>query len=154
MYENLPRVLLPILLAAVCYPLGNRVLMRRLPASVGTLERVFGMTLCSMPFWLVLSGWGLVTVGPPAAGQMLQAVGVALFSGVAATLLFFWATDQVKKDPRQLALIEATQSGEVVFSLLGGILFLGDPLPGALGAVGLCLIVGGMVGGSFSSVRP
>ena len=152
--ENLPRVLLPILLAAVCYPLGNRVLMRRLPASVGTLERVFGMTLCSMPFWLVLSGWGLVTVGPPAAGQMLQAVGVALFSGVAATLLFFWATDQVKKDPRQLALIEATQSGEVVFSLLGGILFLGDPLPGALGAVGLCLIVGGMVGGSLSAARP
>ena len=73
---------------------------------------------------------------------------------MAATLLFFWATDRVKKNPRQLALIEATQSGEVVFSLLGGILFLGDPLPGALGAVGLCLIVGGMVGGSLSAARP
>ena len=78
-------------------------------------------------------------------------MGVALFSGVAATLLFFWATDQVRRNPRQLALIEATQSGEVVFSLLGGVLLLGDPLPGALGLVGLCLIVGGMVGGSLSA---
>ena len=63
----------------------------------------------------------------------------------------FWATDQVRRNPRQLALIEATQSGEVVFSLLGGVLLLGDPLPGALGLVGLCLIVGGMVGGSLSA---
>ena len=39
----------------------------------------------------------------------------------------------------------------VVFSLLGGVLLLGDPLPGALGLAGLCLIVGGMVGGSLSA---
>ena len=90
-------------------------------------------------------------MGLPSAGQVIQSVGVALFSGVAATLLFFWATDQVRRNPRQLALIEATQSGEVVFSLLGGVLLLGDPLPGALGLVGLCLIVGGMVGGSLSA---
>ena len=38
-----------------------------------------------------------------------------------------------------------------VFSLLGGVLLLGDPLPGALGLAGLCLIVGGMVGGSLSA---
>lgn len=109
------------------------------------------MTLCSMPFWLVLGAWGVGAVGLPSAGQVIQSVGVALFSGVAATLLFFWATDQVRRNPRQLALIEATQSGEVVFSLLGGVLLLGDPLPGALGLVGLCLIVGGMVGGSLSA---
>ena len=32
-----------------------------------------------------------------------------------------------------------------------GVLLLGDPLPGALGLAGLCLIVGGMVGGSLSA---
>lgn len=150
-FEELAQALLPILLAAVCYPLGNRKLMQYCPPEISTLERVFGMTLCSMPFWLVLGAWGVGAVGLPSAGQVIQSVGVALFSGVAATLLFFWATDQVRRNPRQLALIEATQSGEVVFSLLGGVLLLGDPLPGALGLVGLCLIVGGMVGGSLSA---
>lgn len=150
-FEELAQALLPILLAAVCYPLGNRKLMQYCPPEISTPERVFGMTLCSMPFWLVLGAWGVSTVGLPSAGQVIQSVGVALFSGAAATLLFFWATDQVRRNPRQLALIEATQSGEVVFSLLGGVLLLGDPLPGALGLVGLCLIVGGMVGGSLSA---
>ena len=150
-FEELAQALLPILLAAVCYPLGNRKLMQYCPPEISTLERVFGMTLCSMPFWLVLGAGGVGAVGLPSAGQVIQSVGVALFSGVAATLLFFWATDQVRRNPRQLALIEATQSGEVVFSLLGGVLLLGDPLPGALGLVGLCLIVGGMVGGSLSA---
>ena len=150
-FEELAQALLPILLAAVCYPLGNRKLMQYCPPEISTLERVFGMTLCSMPFWLVLGAWGVGAVGLPSAGQVIQSVGVALFSGVAATLLFFWATDQVRRNPRQLALIEATQSGEVVFSLLGGVLLLGDPLPGALGLAGLCLIVGGMVGGSLSA---
>ena len=150
-FEELAQALLPILLAAVCYPLGNRKLMQYCLPEISTLERVFGMTLCSMPFWLVLGAWGVGAVGLPSAGQVIQSVGVALFSGVAATLLFFWATDQVRRNPRQLALIEATQSGEVVFSLLGGVLLLGDPLPGALGLAGLCLIVGGMVGGSLSA---
>lgn len=150
-FEELAQALLPILLAAVCYPLGNRKLMQHCPPEISTPERVFGMTLCSMPFWLVLGAWGVGAVGLPSSGQVIQSVGVALFSGVAATLLFFWATDRVRNNPRQLALIEATQSGEVVFSLLGGVLLLGDPLPGPMGLAGLCLIVGGMVGGSLSA---
>ena len=151
--DGLARALLPILLAAFCYPLGNRRLMQLCPPEISTPERVFGMTLCSMPFWLALGAWGVGAVGLPSGGQVLQSVGVALFSGVAATLLFFRATDLVRRNPRQLAVIEATQSGEVVFSLLGGVLLLGDPLPGALGLAGLGLIVGGMVGGSLSAAR-
>lgn len=49
-FEELAQALLPILLAAVCYPLGNRKLMQYCPPEISTLERVFGMTLCSMPF--------------------------------------------------------------------------------------------------------
>ena len=73
--------------------------------------------------------------------------GVALFSGVIATVLFFYATDLVKKNEKQLAVVEATQSGEVVFTLLGGILVLGEA--GPVGAVGLVLIIGGMI---FNSI--
>lgn len=49
-FEELAQALLPILLAAVCYPLGNRKLMQYCPPEISTLERVFGMTRCSMPF--------------------------------------------------------------------------------------------------------
>ena len=83
-FEELAQALLPILLAAVCYPLGNRKLMQYCPPEISTLERVFGMTLCSMPFWLVLGAWGVGAVGLPSAGQVIQSVGVALFSCIKA----------------------------------------------------------------------
>lgn len=46
-------------------------------------------------------------------------------------------------------MIEATQSGEVIFTLLGGILFLKDPVPSAIGLAGIAIIVAGMTGNSL-----
>ena len=74
---------------------------------------------------------------------------MALSSGVVATLLFFQATDLVKANQKQLAMVESTQAGEVVFTLLGGILLLGDALPNPLGFVGILMIVAGMILNSF-----
>lgn len=142
-----------ILLAAFSYPLGNRKMMSKCPGKMTTLQRVYGMTLCSMPFWILLSVYGAVTHGLPSFGQVVQSFVVALFSGVAATLLFFEATNLVRHNPKQLAVIEATQSGEVLFTLLGGILFLGDPVPSAAGFAGILLIVAGMVGTSLASAK-
>ena len=67
------------------------------------------------------------------------------FSGVIATILFFEATSLVKNNPKQLAVIEATQSGEVIFTLLGGLLFLGDTMPTAVGFAGVAVVVVGMI---------
>ncbi len=136
--------LIPILIAAFSYPLGNRKMMQYCPKELDTLQRVFGMTLCSMPFWLAASVYALVQAGLPGSGQVVQSIGVAAFSGVAATILFFHATDLVRGNQKQLAAVEATQCGEVIFTLLGGILVLGDRLPDAMGFVGLALIVVGM----------
>ncbi len=141
--------LIPIVIAAVSYPLGNRKLMASCPDTLDTLQRVFGMTVCSLPFWIVASVVALVYSGLPSGGQCLQSVGVALFSGVIATILFFHATDLVKTNQRKLAAVEATQCGEVIFTLLGGILVLGDRLPTAVGFVGLALIVLGMIATSL-----
>ncbi len=110
-----------------------------------TFQRVFGMTMCSMPFWLICGLIAKNTNGLPSSGQVLQSFLVALFSGIVATLLFFKATDLVKKNPRHLAVIEATQSGEVIFTLLLGIIVLGDPAPGAFGWTGIAFIVIGMI---------
>lgn len=143
--------LIPILIAAISYPLGNRKMMSILKNEVSTIERTYGMILCSLPFWLILSVVGIVNAGAPSAGQTVQAFGSALFSGVIATLLFFKATDLVKSDQKQLATIESTQSGEVLFTLLGGILFLKDTPPDWTGGIGIFLIVVGMLLNSLLS---
>ena len=145
------QVLLPVLVAAAAYPLGNRKTMALCGEQFSTIERIYCMTLCSLPFWLALGAFGLATQGPPAGGQVFQAFLVALFSGVAATLCFFRATDLVRNSQRQLAVVESTQSGEVVFTLLGGVLFLDDALPAPVGFAGIFLIVVGMILNSFLS---
>ena len=149
--ENLPMVLIPILIAAFSYPLGNRMTMAGCPKHLTSMQRIFGMTLCSMPFWAVCALWAGWQAGLPSADQHLQSFLVALFSGVIATWLFFYATDLVKHNARWLALIEATQSGEVVFTLLGGILLLGDAMPSAAGFAGIALILIGMTANSLVS---
>jgi drug/metabolite transporter (DMT)-like permease len=133
-----------ILVAAFAYPLGNRKMMEHVPPGFGTLERVAGMTFCSLPFWGVAAGAGLALGIGPTPGQLVQAGAVALFSGVAGTLLFFGATDLVKDHPRQLALVESTQAGEVLFSLAGGIVFLGNPLPSPAAWAGIAVITAGI----------
>ncbi|MEG2192164.1 MAG: multidrug resistance efflux transporter family protein [Oscillospiraceae bacterium] len=141
--------ILPVLVAAFCYPLGNRKMMDVSKGELSTTQRVYGMTLCSMPFWIIVAVFAYIQVGLPSVGQVLQALAVAIFSGVVATILFFRATDMVKDNPRQLAAVEATQAGEVVFTLIGGLLFLGEKLPGPVGIFGLFLILSGMMINSF-----
>ena len=144
------KVLTPILIAAFSYPLGNRMTMAGCPSHITAIQRIFGMTLCSMPFWLLCSVYALFTHGLPSFGQVVQSVSVALFSGVVATLLFFEATNLVRHNPKQLAIIEATQAGEVLFTLLGGILFLHDSLPTKAGFLGIGIVVFGMLLNSLS----
>lgn len=143
--------LLPILVAAFMYPLGNRKIMSICPPELDTMERIFGMVLCSLPFWIVVALVAFITGGAPSQGQILQSLGVALFSGVIATSLFFHATDLVKENPRHLAVIEATQCGEVIFTLLGGVLILHDAIPSVWGFAGITLIVAGMLANSLNS---
>ena len=143
----------PILIAAVSYPLGNRKMMALCPPEMTTIERVYGMTLCSLPFWVLLAVTGLVTVGAPSGSQAIQSLGVAVLSGVIATLLFFRATDLVRHSQRQLAVVESTQSFEVLFTLVGGVLLLHDSAPDVFGWVGVGLIVVGMVLSSIASLE-
>lgn len=147
--DGLLTALALIIAAGFAYPLGNRKMMQHACAELTTVQRVFGMTLCSMPFWILCALYALYTNGMPSGGQAVQSAVVAVFSGVIATVLFFEATNMVKNNPKQLAVIEATQSGEVLFTLAGGILFLGDALPAAAGMAGILIIVVGMVLNSF-----
>lgn len=146
---NTMLVIIPVIIAAFSYPLGNRKMMEICDSNINTIQRVFGMTLCSMPFWIIISLLGISNSGLPGKSQLIQSFIVAVFSGIIATILFFKATDIVKDNSHNIAIIESTQAGEVVFTLLGGILIFHDTIPTTLSLIGLIIVVLGMILNSF-----
>ncbi|WP_448098264.1 multidrug resistance efflux transporter family protein [Luteibacter yeojuensis] len=136
-----------VVFAAFAYPLGNRKILLHLERSgtkIGAVQRVFGMTLASWPLWLVLFVLTWMTVGPPTLREVLLASGVALSSGVIATVLFFHATERVGRQPTALAAVEAMQAAELLFATAIGAVFLGEAIPGALAATGAIAIIVGI----------
>ncbi|WP_153126703.1 multidrug resistance efflux transporter family protein [Peribacillus tepidiphilus] len=136
---------LPVIIASFAYPLGNRKMMEVCRGRLDPYQRVLGMTLASLPFWFVLSLYGLFTGDVPSGEQAFQSVLVAIFSGVIATVLFFKATEMVRGDMQKLAAVEATQSMEVLFALLGELLLLSIPIPSILSWSGMMVLIVGMI---------
>lgn len=136
-----------VVLSAFAYPLGNRMLLLHLEqggASLNAVQRVFGMTLCSWPLWLLFALLAWMTIGPPTAREALLAGGVALSSGTIATVLFFRATDMVRGDPTALAAVEAMQAAELLFATVLGASFLGEAWPHGFAALGALAIMLGI----------
>jgi drug/metabolite transporter (DMT)-like permease len=145
---------LPVLVAAFAYPIGNQLVWEAHTGSNARIPkidhpilengfaRVLLLTLGSLPFWVAL----LLFSSPPAptSGQLLSTALVALLSGVIATTLFLYAR-HLCQQPYEIAAVDATQSMEVVFSLLGEIIFLGGKLPGPLGITGVALTILGLI---------
>jgi len=144
---------LPVLLAAFCYPLGNQLVWevqnsshRFLPKiTEPQLNRPFAkvllMTLGSIPFWLLLIV--VIRPGVPAAGQVMQTAIVALFSGIIATGLFLYARQRARNS-YELSAVDATQASEVIFALIGEMLFLRSDAPTVWGYVGIALTLIGL----------
>ncbi|GAA0807206.1 multidrug resistance efflux transporter family protein [Psychrobacter piscatorii] len=105
-------------------------------------NKVWLMTVGSFPFWIVL---GLV-VRPelPGSGQVFNTLLVALLSGVAATSLFLYAREQAVTSS-EVAGVDSTQASEIIFALIGGMILLGNPLPSAMGLIGIVLIIIGLI---------
>ncbi len=142
---DLLKSILPVLIAAFAYPLGNRKMMQLTQGKLSAIQRLFGMTLASLPFWILLSLYGLAQENLSDQNMLLQTFLVALLSGVAATWLFFKATDMVRTDQKRLAAVEATQSSEVIFALAGEVLILHAALPDGLSLIGISIVILGML---------
>lgn len=151
--KNMVLCVVPIIIASFAYPLGNRKMMSICSNKIDAYQRVLGMTIASLPLWVILSLYGLFTEGMPSKGQVVQSGYVAIFSGVFATILFFAATDLVKGNMEKLAAVEATQSLEVLFALAGEMIILSSPLPSIVSIIGIVLVIMGMILHSFISVK-
>jgi drug/metabolite transporter (DMT)-like permease len=145
---------IPVLLAAIAYPIGNQLIWEARvghnphipqinhPILENGFARVLLLTVGSIPFWMIL----LLISSPPAptSGQLYSTALVALLSGVIATTLFLYAR-HLCQQPHEIAAVDATQSMEVVFSLLGEIIFLKAAIPGPLGIAGVSLTIVGLI---------
>ena len=136
---------IPVIVASFAYPLGNRKMMDVCGGRLDVFQRVLGMTLASLPFYIILSIYGLITVGPPSISQSFQSGLVAISSGVIATILFFQATDLLRGNMQKLAAVEATQSMEVLFALVGELVLLNTAFPSPLSWIGMIFVMGGMI---------
>jgi drug/metabolite transporter (DMT)-like permease len=114
-------------------------------------QRVLGMTLASLPFWILIAIIGFSNDGGPSSDQVLQSFIVAICSGVTATTLFFIATDRVRGNQSKLAAVEATQSTQVLFVIIGEALLLATPLPSGIATLGLIIIILGMLIHSYNT---
>lgn len=143
---------MPVLLASFCYPFGNQLVWEAKhghryfpkidsPLLDNAFNKVFLLSLGSLPFWCIL----IVFNSPPLPqfSQILNTALVALLSGVIATTLFLRARSYAKK-PSEIAAVDATQSSEVIFALLGEMLFLGSSLPNMQAWLGMSLVFGGL----------
>lgn len=146
--------ILPVLAAAFAYPMGNQLIWEARHGHKGiipsidspvlddSIGRVLIMVLGSLPFWIVLTLF--LHPSAPTSGQLVNTAIVAIFSGVIATTLFFKAR-HMARTPLELSAVDATQSTEVIFSLMGEIVFLGGAWPGAAGFIGITLSLLGLV---------
>ena len=143
----------PVLVASFCYPLGNQLVWEAKHAGNNNipqinsplLDNVFNkvllMTMGSFPLWIIL----ILLVQPPVPGisQIGNTLLVAILSGVLATSIFLFARNKAKT-PGELAGVDATQASEVIFALLGGIIFLGGSVPNVTSCIGLVLVMIGL----------
>ncbi|MBE8614726.1 hypothetical protein CYG68_20525 [Morganella morganii] len=143
--------IVPIIIAAFAYPLGNRKILKinHEGNELTSVQRVFGMIICSLPVWLVIFGYAMAVYGPPSQAQVINSSMVAILSGVIGTLLLFKGTQMVHHYPKKIGAVEATQSLELVFSLILSLLFLGIELPDNISIAGVVLVCVGMIGKSI-----
>ena len=144
--SNALKGILPVLIAAFAFPLGNRKMMQLTAGRLDVFQRILGMTICSLPFWILLSSFQIVMhQNLPNSNQLIQTLIVAICSGVIATVLFFSATDASRSNEKKLAVVEATQSLEVVFALIGEVCLLYSPPPDIYATIGIVLVIIGMI---------
>jgi len=137
-----------VLVGAIVWPLANRKLLIELDSRqvpLNAMQRVLGLTVGSLPLWLVLATYAFSQVGMAPGPQLQASFYSAIFSGFLGGVGFYKATQMVKHDPIALATVEATQVFEIFFTLIGEIWLINASLPNLYGFSGMLVIILGMI---------
>jgi len=137
-----------VIFSAFMFPLGNRMILlfqEKEHIKLNAIQRVAGMTLGSMPLWLIVAAIAYFRSGAPSSSELIQSGFIALSSGVIATVLFFKATEMAGNNTSILGAVEATQSAEIGITLMLELLFLNGQAPSLLSILGMILITLGML---------
>ncbi|MBF9255158.1 multidrug resistance efflux transporter family protein [Pontibacter sp. 172403-2] len=137
-----------VMLAAFCWPLANRKLLLHIEErghQLNAIQRVAGTAIGSFPVQLVMMLYGYSQAGLPGQEQLLAVLVISISSGVIGGILFFKAMHLARFDAASLAAVEATQSIEMLFTVIGEVLLLGIAWPNGLGSLGMLLIISGLV---------
>lgn len=146
--------ILPILLAAICYPLGNtlckyacegkfeKINISHWSISKNTFSQILLMTLGAFPVLLIS---GLFILPPaPTYTQVYSTAFIALSTGIVATSLLYKARQFAGNDTFALAAADGTQAAEPPLSLFWEVLIFGGILPTLKGVSGLILVICGI----------
>ena len=141
---------LPVLVAAFAFPVGNQLLNRAKHAGGENADvladpaaAVLLMTLGALPLFIILIA--ATAPPPPSTNQLISTGIIAVLAGCLATTIFIYARN-LSSEPYRIAAVDATQAGEVGFALLGEMFLLGAAPPDTLGWIGLMAVMGGLIG--------
>lgn len=104
--------------------------------------KVLLLCLGSTPLWFVL--YLILDLKSPSSSQIINVAYISLFSGVIASSLFLYARSKANS-AKKIVLVDATQAGEVFFSLSAEVLFLGAVLPSFSGFTGIFITFLGLL---------
>ncbi|MEJ8756721.1 multidrug resistance efflux transporter family protein [Pontibacter sp. H259] len=137
-----------VLLSAIIWPLASRKLLlfvEEQDYQLNAMQRVAGTAIGSMPVIFLLMVYGYSESGIPGTSHILSILVITISSGVIGTILFFKAMHLAQNDSGALAAVEATQSVEILATVIGEVLLLGIAWPSATGNIGMLLITGGLI---------
>ena len=137
-----------VMLAAFSWPLANRKLLLHVEESgyhLNAIQRVAGTAIGSIQVQIILMLYGFSQAGLPGQEQFLTVLIISLSSGVAGCILFFKAMHLARFHAASLAAVEATQSIEILITVVGEALLLGIAWPNWLGTLGMIIIISGLV---------
>ena len=152
--KNLANSIIPILLAAFSYPLGNTLCkfasdgryknlsVSDYSISKKPLNQILLMVLGALPL-IFITG---ILIQPQAATneQLLYIIIVAILTGVIATFFLYKARNYAKDNSNALAFADGTQALESPLALFWGYFFFNESLPNGTGILGLALLTLGM----------
>ncbi len=147
--------IIPISLAAFCYPLGNtlckyacegkypKVQVYKFEVSQEVFNQVLLMALGSLPVLICVGVF--VSPPPPTFSQIYSIAFVALSTGVIATGLLYKARNMAKRNTFALSAADGTQAAEAPLALFWEWSLFGVILPLGVGVIGLVLVITGVL---------